>query len=229
MMMINIVERIIKYLPKIDSASVAEIVNIVNQSNNFGNFKNNEIPDCEFELAFANYLGTKNHQFVEQYKQIVIEGCFAEFMEWYEYLTKHILRKDVQHALGLSFNTLTTDWVYEFKQSELIGWAYQLNDINLFVANIDKVIKIGDIMTNFFNHRKPLSILDQDYFESDHAQLVLDSIQSVIANNDYQELENQLQSDKVLCMIEVYGWSNRFNPILLEWVFENKDRVKAWC
>ena len=227
--MINIIEKIITHLPNIDSATLADVVHIVNQSNNFGNFRNNEIPDCEFELAFANYIGTGNKQFVEQYKQIVIEGCFAEFMEWYEYLTKHILRADVQDALGLSFTTQTADWVSAFKQSELIGWAYQLSSVDVFVANIDKVIKIGDIMTNFFNHRKPLSILDQDYFESDHAQLVLDSIRSVIANNDYQELETQLHCDKVLCMIEVYGWSNRFNPILLEWIYENKDRIKAWC
>jgi hypothetical protein len=227
--MINIIESIIRYLPNIDSASVAEIVHIVNESNNFGNFRNNEIPDCQFELAFANYIGTGNKHFVDYYKQIVVEGCFAEFMEWYEYLTKHILRKDVQEALGLSFDTLTSDWVLAFKQSDLIGWAYQLSSVDVFVANIDKVIKIGDIMTNFFNHRKTLSILDQDYFESDHAQLVLDSIRSVIANNNYQELEHQLHSDKVLCMIEVYGWSNRFNPILLEWVYENKNKVKAWC
>lgn len=225
----NIVEKIIKYLPNIDPASAAEIVHISNQSVNFGNFRNRDTPDCEFELAFANYIGTNNQSFVDEYKQVVIEGCFAEFMEWYEYLTKHILRADVQQALGLNFDCHAPDWVSAFKQSELIGWAYQLTDVNVFLANIDKVIKIGDIMTNFFNHRKPLSILDQDYFESDHAQLVLDSIQSVIANNDYEELENQLHSDKVLCMIEVYGWSNRFNPILLEWIFENKDRVKAWC
>jgi hypothetical protein len=43
------------------------------------------------------------------------------------------------------------------------------------------------------------------------------------------ELKNQLESDKIKCMIETYGWENRFNPILLSWICDNKDRIKKWA
>ena len=65
-------------------------------------------------------------------------------------------------------------------------------------------------------------------FESDHAQLVLDSIDKIIIENNREELVEQTTSDKILCMIEVYGWENRFNPILLEWLYINRERVKQW-
>lgn len=222
------INKIVAKLPKIDDDSLFELLNIIEQSKQFRNFNNKELPSNEFELNYARYLGSPNDEFINEYKSIVLEACYREFMEWYEYLTKHILREDVQQALGISFETTDADWVSQFKKSSVFGWAFQLKDIDTFLQNIHKVKDIGNIMVNFFNSRKPLSILDNDYFESDHAQLVLDSIDKILIQNDRQVLENQLQSDRVVCMIEVYGWENRFNPILLEWLYENRERVKQW-
>lgn len=222
------IDNIIKRLPNIDSNSLSELVNIIEQSKAFRNFNNKELPTNDFELHYANYLGTGDENFLDRYKTVVVQSCFREFLEWYEYLTKHILRNDVQKALGLEFTAKNTDWTEQFKQSELIGWAFQITDIDLFLVNILKVKKLGSVMTKFFNERKPLSILDTDYFESDHAQLVLDSIDKIIIENKREELVEQTTSDKILCMIEVYGWENRFNPILLEWLYINRERVKQW-
>lgn len=222
------IENIYEYLPKIDHEGVSDILNIIERSKDFGNYMSNRSPTNIFELQYANYIITKDPKFVETYRDIVLHGCFREFLEWYEYLTKHILRKDVQKVLGLNFSSDSSDWVTEFKKSELIGWAFQLNDTKVFLKNIDKVEKLGQIMTIFFNERKPLSTVDDDYFESDHAQLVFDSITKVLINNDRQELINQIESDKLLCMIEICGWSNEFNSILLEWMYENKERIKTW-
>jgi len=222
------IDNIIKRLPNIDSNSLSELVNIIEQSKAFRNFNNKELPTNDFELHYANYLGTGDENFLDRYKTVVVQSCFREFLEWYEYLTKHILRNDVQKALGLELTEKNTDWTEQFKQSELIGWAFQITDIDLFLVNILKVKKLGSIMTKFFNERKPLSILDTDYFESNHAQLVLDSIDKIIIENNREELVEQITSDKILCMIEVYGWENRFNPILLEWLYINRERVKQW-
>lgn len=219
---------ILNFLPKIDAQSLSELTHIIEQSKHFRNFNNNVFSDNVFELRYANYLGTKDPEFVEYYKQIVTEACYAEFLEWYEYLIKHILRKDVQQALGINFDHTSNNWVLEVQKSKVFGWAYQNKDIKIFLKNIYNVKELGDIMVKFFNERKPLSTLDEDYFESDHAQLVLDSIDKILIKNDRQELENQLQSDKVICMIEVYGWENRFNPILLDWIFRNSERIKQW-
>lgn len=222
------IDQIINFLPKIDEQGLTDILNVIDQSKQFNNFRNVGSADNLFELEYAKYLGTKNQNFLSIYKQIVIEACYAEFLEWYEYLTKNILRSDVQNLLGINFDHSNNDWLAEFKSSKLIGWAYKLEDISVFENNIDKVYELGKLMINFFNSRKPVSTLDDDYFESDHAQLVLDSIRKIIIEDDTKELTSHLESDKLLCMIEVYGWDNRFNPILLEWIYKNKEVVESW-
>ena len=224
----HIIEQILSHLPKITSNGLDEVVNIIEQSRKFDNHHNSTVADNEFELRYANYLGTQDPKFVDYYQTIVEQACFAEFLEWYEYLSKHILRKDVQEVLGIDFDYTSRDWELEVKKSGIFGWAFRIKNYQVYVENIHKVAELGNIMVKFFNQRKPLSILDNDYFDADHAQLVLDSIQKVIIDKDRSELVNQLHSDRVLCMIEVYGWENRFNPILLNWIFYNQDKVKNW-
>jgi hypothetical protein len=29
-------------------------------------------------------------------------------------------------------------------------------------------------------------------------------------------------------MIEVYGWDNSFNPVLLNWICSNRNRIQLW-
>jgi hypothetical protein len=224
---IDLIEKILYYLPKIDEENLFSILNIINQSQKFGNFKDKNVPNNNFELSYANYIVTKNNLFLLEYEKVVQEACFREFMEWYEYLTKHILRKDVQEVLNIEINE-TGDWEIIFKQSDIIGWAYQLEDLNIFLKNVDKVEKIANFMFSFFNKRKPLSTLDLNYFESNHAQLVYESIKKVLIEKNIEELHKQILSDKILCMVEVYGWENKFNPILLNWFYENKEKIKLW-
>ena len=223
------IERILTYLPNIDDSSLIELLNVIKQGNNFVNHFNTEIPDNEFELRYAQYLGNNNPEFIDYYKSIVEEACYCEFLEWYEYLVKNILRNDVQDVLGIRFTADNLNWEDEFKKSEIIGWAYKIKDYQLYIKNIDKVSRLGNIMKDFFNERtRPLSTVDEDYFQADHAQLVLDSIDNVIINDNREELIQQLASDKVICMAEVYGWNNRFNYILLNWLYQNKNKVQLW-
>lgn len=223
------IEKILTYLPGIDEDSLTEMLNVIEQSNKFGNHFNTTHPDNEFELGYARYLIDHNTEFLDHYKSIVEKACFAEFLEWYEYIAKNILRQDVQDILGIHFAADNLDWETTFKTSELLGWAYRISDYRIFLDNIDKVHRLGNIMKEFFNERsRPLSTLDEDYFQADHAQLVLDSIEHIIINNNTKSLTDQLNTNEVVCMIEVYGWDNSFNPILLNWICSNRNRIQLW-
>lgn len=223
------VKQILYYLPKITSDGLDEVLNIIEQSRKFNNHQNNTVADNEFELRYANYLGTQDPKFVDYYQTIVEQACFAEFLEWYEYIAKNILRQDVQDILGIKFTADNLDWEKTFKTSELLGWAYRINNYQVFLDNIDKVHRLGNIMKDFFNERRrPLSTLDEDYFQADHAHLVLDSIENIIINNNTKLLTDQLNTNEVVCMIEVYGWDNSFNPILLNWICSNRNRIQSW-
>ena len=122
------IERILTYLPNIDNSSLTELLNVIEQGNNFVNHFNIETPDNEFELRYAQYLGNNNQEFIDYYKTIVEKACFSEFLEWYEYLVKNILRNDVQDVLGIRFTADNLNWEDEFKKSEIIGWAYKIKD-----------------------------------------------------------------------------------------------------
>jgi hypothetical protein len=220
--------KIVSQFPTIPAEDLYELLNIISQSNEFVNHLNDERPTNDFELAFAKYLGTPNQSFLDMYYNVVLEGCFREFLEWYEYIVKNILRKDVQDVLEYTLKPTDTDWMNQVKKSEVFGWALHVNDTQVFMENIDKVSKLGSIMQNFFNARKPMSTMDDDYFESDHAQLVLDSIDRILINRDMDELESHISSDKLMCMIEVYGWENKFNPVLISWICDNRERVASW-
>lgn len=223
------IENILLNLPKIDSVGMTELMCIIEQSKKFINPRADQLPTNDFELSYANYIATNNKEFLDRYLNVLIEACFREFMEWYEYITKHILKKDIQESIGISFDADCDDWETEFKKSKIIGWAYQLTDVNVFLQNVNHVDEIGKLMQRFFNvDRRSHSISDADYFESEHAQLVLDSVSKILLNGDMQELKNQADSDKILCMIETYGWENRFNPILLSWICDNRKRIKHW-
>ena len=226
------IQNIISKLPNIDTAGMDEVMNIIQQSKTFQNPQNRTLPTNDFELSYASYIATGNEDFLNYYLTILTEACHAEFFEWYEYITKHILEKEVQDGIGISFDPDHHDWVTEFKSSELIGWAYQMPGVDVFLENIGNVDKIGKLMVSFFNEDRrsasDVSITDPDYFESDHARLVLDSVSTILLNNDMQELKNQANSNKILCMIETYGWDNRFNPILLGWICDNRERIKEW-
>ena len=219
---------ILKWLPQIDEKGLLTITHIIEQSKSFSNFNEERQSNNLFELQYANYIGTQNEGFLDVYNEVVKRACYAEFLEWYEYLTKHLLRKDVKEVLKLNIDENTPDWVSEFKSNDLIGWAYQNKSIDVFVQNIEKVKELGKIMSTFFNDRKPLSTVDDDYFESDHAQLVIDSIDKIIIQQDKEELRKQINGEQILCMIEVYGWDNTFNPILLEWIYNNKEVIRSY-
>jgi hypothetical protein len=221
-------ERVLYYLPRIDSGSLNELLNVIKQSNNFVNHLNDTRPTNEFELAYAKYLGSPHQEFIDIYYDIVLEACFREFLEWYEYITKHILNKDVQKAFGYTLAPEDTNWIKQVENSKLLKPLLMVKTPDHFLTYIKEVSEIGKIMNTFFNKRKPLSTLDSDYFESDHAQLVLTSIDDIIIDGNIDKLVNQIQTDELLCMIEVYGWENRFNPVLLEWIWMNKGRVKQW-
>jgi hypothetical protein len=224
------INEIIKHFPYIPQNDFDELLNIINQSKKFQNHFNENEPDNRFEFAYASYLCNQNEEFLAVYYDVVLNACFNEFLEWYEYISKNILRKDIQKVFGYELNSTDKNWEEKVQQSEVFGWSLHIKDTKVFLDNIDKAFKVGLLMKKFFNDRtQPLSILDEDYFASDHAQLVLDSIEKILIHKDKNELTSHLYCDKILCMIEVYGWENRFNFVLLRWIYENRDRIKEWA
>jgi len=104
------IEKILTYLPNIDKDSLTELLNVIEQSKKFGNPQNNILPDNTFELAYANYIATGNTEFLDFYLTVLTQACYFEFFEWYEYITQHVLNKDIQDAIGISLDPTDSEW-----------------------------------------------------------------------------------------------------------------------
>lgn len=214
---------ILHYLPSISTDMLTKLSHIIEQSKSMHNFNEEKHPNNDFELHYANYLLTKDKNFENKYIELVKGACYAEFYEWYEYITKHLFDERVQKAFNLDIK-YEDNWQEKFKENELLGWSYNNTSVEVFMKNIDKVYRIGEIMRTFFNERTSLSTLDKDYFESDHADLVLNTIKALKENN-YTYIIDQLQSDKVKCMIDVYGWNNTYNYQLLDYIRKHYEYI----
>lgn len=171
--------------------------------------------DFTFEKQYLLYLTEEDQSFEDHYYNFVIDSCFSEFMEWYEYIVKHLMNQDVQQAFGLTPSNIH------------MWWAFRITNRNSFLSNIEAAIETGNIMKSFFNSRRALSTVDNDYFESDHAQIVLDTLE-LIKSNDRCAIIDQLETDIFLLMLEVYGWNNTHNYHILQYLHINKFTIQPW-
>jgi hypothetical protein len=221
-------EQVLKAFPSIDAWGIQLLQNIIEESSHFFNFQNSQRPEYLFEFSYAIYLADDNRDFLQTYKKVLLQACYHEFLEWYEYLCKNIFDPKVQAEFDLKIDVSEPQWVERWKASSVVGWAYQLKDEQEFSHHLDKALILGKKMSTFFNERSKPSTLDQDYFQSDHAQIVLDSIEHILIPSDDHKLREQLLSDDFLCIIDVFGWDNTFNPILMRWFHENQKTIKKW-
>jgi len=185
---------------------------ICNLSVDWGNPYEPQQKDYTFERDYMLFLAGKKPEFEDRYLEFVEEACFSEFMEWYEYIIKHIMNKDVQEVFNLTFVELVTWWAFKIQ-------------FQTWKDNLPKVLEMGRKMTKFFNERRALSTIDEDYFHSDHAQVVLETIEKMI-NGDRQGILDQIWGEEFLLMVEVYGWNNAHNYHVLQFLQINIPRGK---
>lgn len=237
-------------LPNIPDYSAWELYNVVEQSTPFLNHKvgiknyfiehvsydkflkqyyatvkdTSELP---FEYRVIRYYANKDSYFKFILKDLLEEACFAEFLEWYEYIVKNILQEDVQEMIGVKFGPDCENWIIKAKESNILGWAFTpelfLLGKDLFRKNYSKVFCLGKMMIPHFNRRNSSSIIDKEYFKSDHAQFVLDCLENVFLNNDSQYFDKILEKRNLPIILEIRGWSYDYNDILLKYILDKLD------
>lgn len=180
-----------------------QFLRIIMMTNLLNNPRTKQQTDYTYEYQYLTYLYGQCPEFEDAFCNFVLDACYAEFMEWYEYIVKHIMNEDVQQAFGLDLDNIM-NW-----------WAFRIDDIDTFKANLPNAHVIGNKMKKFFNERRTLSTVDEDYFESDHAQVVLDTLEMFV-NNDRDSILEQVNDDRFLLMVEVYGWGNEMSYHILQ-------------
>lgn len=178
-------------------------LDIIVMANLLNNPRAPQQTDYTYEYQYLSYLYGQYPEFEDVFCNFVLDACYAEFMEWYEYIVKHIMNEDVQQAFELDLTNII-HW-----------WAFRIDSVDTFKANLPDALIIGKKIKRFFNERRALSTVDNDYFESDHAQVTLDTLQMFV-DNDMSGILKLLDDDRFLLMVEVYGWGNEMSYHILQ-------------
>jgi len=199
--------------------------------------------DFSLEWHLANYEIDKSHisVFKQKYINILIKACAIEVSEWYQYITKYFMQPNVKEKLGISVSWDSEDWNAELKKCDKISWMfddellYVSKNIPYFLSNIDKALLVGTFLQDFwFKDLKiddHIRLLDEDYFESNHAQFVFSSLKHISKNLDYldddtihQIIKEEKQFEEISIIFDLLQHdSHKWNHYLVQYIHSIKD------
>lgn len=194
------------------------------------------------EWHLANYFIDKNHLkvFKEKYLHILCKALWVEVSEWYQYITKYFMKKEVQKELGLKINWDDENWREIFKSHPKLYWMFD-DDLNYisknpfyFLAHVDKALEVGQLLKTFWFKDIPIDdkirLLDKDYFESDHAQYTFKSLEILLQNKDNltekefaEFIEKDFGRESVSIIFDLLNHATKWNTILIQLIYELRN------
>lgn len=198
--------------------------------------------DISLEWHLANYEIDRNHLsvFKQKYIEILIKACAIEVTEWYQYITKYFMQPKVKDELGINVSWDDEDWNAELKKCKKIEWMfddellYVSKNIPYFLSNIDKALEVGKILQDFwFKDLKiddHIRLLDEDYFESNHAQFVFSSLKHISKDLNYLNdetihkiIKEEKQFEEISIIFDLLQHVHKWNHYLVQYIHSIKD------
>lgn len=199
--------------------------------------------DFSLEWHLANYEIDKDHisVFKQKYINILIRACAIEVSEWYQYITKYFMQPNVREKLGLSISWDDEDWNAELKKCDKITWMfddqllYVSKNIPYFLSHIDKALIVGTFLQDFwFKDLKiddHIRLLDEEYFESNHAQFVFSALKHIVKNLDHLDddalhkiIKEEKQFEEISIIFDLLQHdSHKWNHYLVQYIHSIKE------
>ena len=200
------------------------------------------LEDVSLEWHLSTYFNDPVHlkNFREKYLLILTKALIIEVLEWYQYIIKYFMKPQVKQELGINIKWDSEDWRGQLKTHPVVGWMfdddlrYVSKDTTYFLAHIDEALAVGEYLKTFwFKDIKiddAVRLLDEDYFESDHANFTFQTLRSLIKNKDTltdEELNEIISNDfgreSVSIIFDLLNHSTKWNTILLQLIYELRD------
>lgn len=204
------------------------------------------IEDVSLEWHLATFFNKPEHldNFREKYLTILTKALSIEVLEWYQYIIKYFMKPQVKKELGLDIKWDSENWHSQMKAHPQIGWMfdddlkYVTRDTAYFLAHVDQALEVGEFLKTFwFKDIKiddAVRLLDQDYFESDHANFTFQTLRSLIKNKDTlsnqalnEIIKNDFGRESVSIVFDLLNHSTKWNTILLQLIYELRDTNDA--
>jgi len=207
---------------------------------------NNHIEAFSLEFHIATYFNDRTHlkRFKEKYVSFVIKACYNEVYEWYEFFSTHFMLPAVKSILNHHIDWDTENWRGELQKCPNIAWMFDDNfdyvsrNYIYFQAHLVEAYEVGKMILQFINagdvnHSRQakrsniITLMDRDYYESDHAQYVYSSLEKLLANlgtltdeqvEDY--IEQDIKSDTASALFDLLSTNHKHNPWLIHLIYE---------
>jgi hypothetical protein len=203
----------------------------------------------EFSLEFhiATFFTTPSHlkHFKDKYIQFIVKACYTEVREWYDVFTIHCMQPIAKQALGHNITWDTEDWRAELKMLPELGWLFDdefrfaLNDPVYLFTHIEEAHKLGQLTLKFIQlgtvmHHMAMNrnvhkhtLIDADYFESDHAQFVFKTLDKLLINLGHfsdQEIETYIEEDikdeTVSTIFDLLNSHYKYNTWMMHFIYD---------
>lgn len=204
------------------------------------------IEDVSLEWHLSTFFNKPAHldKFREKYLTILTKALSIEVLEWYQYIIKYFMKPQVKQELDLNIAWDSENWHAQMKQHPKIGWMfdddlkYVTKDTAYFLAHVDQALEVGEFLKTFwFKDIKiddAVRLLDEDYFESDHANFTFQTLRSLIKNKDTlsnealnEIIKNDFGRESVSIVFDLLNHSTKWNTILLQLIYELRDTNDA--
>lgn len=194
------------------------------------------------EWHLAAYFNDKSHLkvFRDKYIYVLSKSLALEVSEWYFYVVKYFMQPGVKKELGLDIKWDDDDWREQFQKHPKLGWMFDnelrfvTRDSAFFLAHIDEVLELGTHLQSFWFKDIKIDdknrLLDEDYFESNHASYVFDTLRKLIKNYDTMPdeeinalIDADFEKENLSIMIDILTHVIKWNPYMVQLIYELKN------
>lgn len=195
------------------------------------------------EWHMANYFNDEKHLdvFRDKYIYVLTKALAMEVSEWYFYVIKYFMQPNVKQAFDININWDDTDWRGKLRAHPKLGWMFDnelkfiTRDSAFFLAHLDQILELGTYLQDFWFKDIQIDdktrLLDEDYFESNHAHFVFDTLKSLIQKQDYLSadeinsiIKKDFERENVSIVFDILTHVQKWNGYLLQLVYELKNK-----
>jgi hypothetical protein len=200
------------------------------------------IEGFSIEWHLANFFNDENHieVFKDKYIYVLSKALAMEVSEWYFYVIKYFMQDNVKKAFDLNVSWDDDCWREKLKAHPKLYWMFDnelkfiTRDSAYFLAHIDEILELGKFLQEFWfkdiQIDDKIRLLDEDYFESNHAHFVFDTLKSLIQNRDNMTseqinsiLKKDFEKDNVSIVFDILTHVQKWNNYILQLVYELKN------
>jgi hypothetical protein len=239
----------VKFLTKLEFYQLFDNLTVWNDEQSRSSWlnKNKELFSIEWHLAM--YFNDKSHLavFRDKYIYVLSKALAMEVSEWYFYVVKYFMQPGVKKELGISIEWDSDDWRQQLKSYPNLAWMfddslkYVTRDSTYFLTHIDEILDLGKQLQTFWFKDILIDdknrLLDEDYFESNHAHFVFDTLSRLLKNYDTMSdeeinaiIDADFEAENVSIMFDILTHVIKWNPYMLQLIYElkntNSDELK---